>query len=492
MHGNCRLVTLVTIAFVAFVFVGPSEQTAKADVPPYAWIVSRADTNNDTGLSTSLVLDPNDEPYISYLDQTNGIIRVAHRVAGVWSSEPIAFVGSEEGDTGIAIGRNGAVYVSFVRGDPPTVEMATRMSSNWSVARVDAGYSEGYASLTLDSMGNPVIAYTGSNGWLRYAAWNGSSWRLETVDAMSVISRYTDVAIDPAGGPHISYYADGVLRYASKGVGIWNIETVDSSPYSGWYSRLDFDQTGDPHIAYYDSVNLSLKHAERVAGTWSTETIDNRGDAGWDPSLVIDRLNRVHIAYYARLSGELRYAIRTPAGWIRETIDRDGVVGWRTAIAVNGQGLPRISYYDWTNGDLKYAEGAIALSVRTLLPTGSTTTSATIQGELVSLGNYSSVETRFAYRPAGSNEWNYSPAAIKSDAGSFAATLTNLTTGQRYEYRAEAESGNETANGETREFTLRIQSGPAPPYILFLGLGGAVGTAAGVTTWLAVRRKHRK
>src|SRR5205823_4483050 len=180
----------------------------------------------------------------------------------------------------------------------------------WSVSPVDPGYSEGYNRLVIDPTGRPMLSYTASNGWLRYAVRTGTTWAFETVDRTTVISRYIGLAVDGSGEPHISYYGNGVLRYAARVAGVWQTEMVDPSPYAGWYSTIGLDSGGAPHIAYYDSVNTTLRYAERVNGTWAISTIDGNDDAGWDASLAIDRFDRVQVAYYARLVGELRYAIR--------------------------------------------------------------------------------------------------------------------------------------------------------------------------------------
>src|ERR687888_1497912 len=116
-------------------------EPARAVVPPYAWIVSRAATANNTGLFTSLALNRTGEPYIAFFDQTKGSIRVAHRTAGQWSTESVAFVGSWQGDTNIGIGLNESLFISFVGADPHNLELANRGPTGWTITSVDAGYS---------------------------------------------------------------------------------------------------------------------------------------------------------------------------------------------------------------------------------------------------------------------------------------------------------------------------------------------------------------
>jgi hypothetical protein len=235
-----------------------------------------------------------------------------------------------------------------------------------------------------------------------------------------------------------------------------------------------------------------LRYAERVGGSWFLSLVDGNDDSGWDLSLAVDSLNRVQIAYYARVRSELRYAIRTSTGWVKETVDTGGVVGWYTGLALNGSGFPHLSYFDWTNGDLKYAEGAIALEVRTLHPFRITSTSANLQAEVVSLGDHSLADIRFAIKEAGSMNWTYLPLNSTSTPGPFSAEIANLTTGVRYEYRAEARAGNETALGEVVSFLAPAPSSQ-PSYATILAaviIGGGIGIVA--LMWYGFRKRRRR
>src|SRR5947207_13564512 len=210
---------------------------------------------------------------------------------------------------------------------------ASKGASGWATMRVDSGFSEGFNRLALNPLGNPCLVYTGFDGSLRYAAWNGAEWSIDVVDQTTVPSRYADLVFDGLGRPHISYYGNGNLLYAERTSSGWSRVIVESPPRAWLYSRIRLASRGTPHIAYYASANASLMYATRWSVGWRPELVDGQGDAGVDLSFAIDRQDRPQIAYYSRIAGDLRFAITADPRRIRETVDTGGVPGWYTPTA---------------------------------------------------------------------------------------------------------------------------------------------------------------
>ncbi len=466
---------------------GPS--SAATGGPPYAWTIERAATDGDTGWYTSIALDSYGNPYIAYLDGTNGTVKVAHRAGSGWTSERVDGPGQFTGNTNVAIGPNNTVQVAYYDVGGKAVKYAERGPSGWRITVVDSGLPDGYSRLVLDSAGHPALAYVSYTGLLRYASWNGTGWTRETADNVSILSRYVDLAFDAVGRPHISYYAGGVLRTATKTGNTWTSEVADPTLFAGWFSRICIDLAGILHIAYYDSLNGTLRWATKMNGSWTHAIIDGSNDSGWDLSLALDRDGRVQLAYYSRYLEALRYAVDTPNGWVLETVDVGGVVGWYTGIATDEAGLPHISYYDFSNGDLKYAEGRIGLEARTLGIAGATTSAATLRGELVALGNHSTANIGFSFRLSGTKNWTYVPGLPASAAGIFTVGLTNLSVATTYEFRAEAHAGNETSLGTVATFRLALPAAPAPPYLEIAASVSAIAIAALVVGVYVSRRR---
>lgn len=486
-------VALLLLAVLVSLGVGsPTARGAVPGAPPFAWTVERVVTNGDTGWYTSIALDGRGDPYIAYVDATNGTVNVVHEENWTWVSEHVDGPGSFDGHTNIAIAADGSVHVAYYDEGARAVKYGERGSSGWTITTVDTGFSGGYVSMALTSDGRPAIVYVAFSAAVRYALWNGTVWSRETIDASATLPRYVDIVLDSANRPYVSYYADGTLRYATKVGGVWSLEVADPTPSAGLYSRICLDSLGVPAIAYYDSVNHSLRWATDRNGRWTHTVLDGSGDAGWDISLSTDADGHAQIAYYARISGSLRFALNTTLGWVLETADVGGVVGWYTGIATDAAGFPHISYYDWTNGDLRYAVGRIGVQTRTAGTLGLTGSAVTLQGELVALGYHVFVDVGFDFRAVGAPLWLSLPLQAETAAGLFRTTVTNLTPGEAYEFRAVATAGNETSLGDVVSFIAPVPVAPPPPYLAIAAVGGTVAVVAAVAIYLWVRRLRRR
>ena len=91
------------------------------------------------------------------------------------------------------------------------------------------------------------------------------------------------------------------------------------------------------------------------------------------------------------------------------------------------------------------------LAVTSGAATNVTTTGATLNGSLTALGGASSVNVKFEYGTSTSYGTSTTAQAMTA-AGNFTATLTGLTAGTTYHYRADA-TGSSTVNGSDMTFT---------------------------------------
>jgi hypothetical protein len=189
------------------------------------------ETSNDVGEYSSIALDLEGAPYISYYDIGNGDLRFAK-----WLGEKSA------------------------------------SAFTWAVETVDSVGDVGkFSSLAIDANGIAHISYyDDSNNHLKYAQQlEAGGWYTETVDFTGDVGRYSSLALDAEGQPHISYY-DGYpnynLRYAYYDGNQWVLpdDPVDASGKVGQFTSLELDSNGFPHISYFDEDLKAIKYARKT------------------------------------------------------------------------------------------------------------------------------------------------------------------------------------------------------------------------------------
>jgi hypothetical protein len=345
-----------------------------------SWSIETVDSSGVVGGYTSIVLDSNNRPHISYFDDTNGDLKYAKWTGSSWSIETVDSSGDVGYDTSIALDSNNRPHISYFDWINDDLKYAKWTGSSWSKETVDSsGDVGGYTSIVLDSNNRPHISYYDfTNGDLKYAKWTGSSWSIETVDSSGDAGGDTSIVLDSNNRPHISYfdYINYDLKYAKWTGSSWSKETVDSSGDVGRSTSIALDSNNRPHISYYDATNTNLKYAKWTGSSWSKETVDSSGDVGGDTSIVLDSNNRPHISYFDYTNKDLKYAKWTGSSWSIETVDSGGNVGYYPSIALDSNNRPHISYFDDTNDDLKYAKYTFQCSLTMNACTHGTTSPA--------------------------------------------------------------------------------------------------------------------
>ncbi|MCW4024872.1 MAG: hypothetical protein NWF01_07550 [Candidatus Bathyarchaeota archaeon] len=224
------------------------------------WNIQTVD-QTEYGAFSSLVLDTNNNPHISY---------------------NFEFVN----DTGIF----------------SSVKYASWNGTTWNIQIVAP---HGFQSaLALDSAENPHICYNGE-GELKYAVWTGSAWNIQTIDNEGGSS--PSLVLDGAWHPHVSYsFAYPTesghniipdLKYAYWNGASWSIQTLVKAFTSySTHSSIALDAQGVPHIAYIDSTNR-LRYTILNNTYWTFQTVDAFVDPQVSPSLTIDTQGNPHLSY---------------------------------------------------------------------------------------------------------------------------------------------------------------------------------------------------
>jgi len=324
------------------------------------WQIETVDSAGNVGdYCTSLVLDAEDYPHISYFDRTKGDLKYAHWDGSAWQIEMVDSLGSVQLDNSLALDAEDYPHISYFDQTKGDLKYAHWDGLAWQIETVDStGHVGEFTSLALNEAGHPHISYYDrTKGDLKYAHWDGLAWQIETVDSAGNVGDYSSLELDGEDYPHISYLdrSNGDLKYAYWDGSQWHIEAVDSVGSVGWYTSLALDGEDYPHISYFAYYDKDLKYAHWDGSTWQIETVDSTGYVGEWTSLAVDIAGHPHISYYDNTNNDLKYAHWDGSTWQFEIVDSSGFVGEYSSLALDEWGNPHISYYDRSNKDLKYA-----------------------------------------------------------------------------------------------------------------------------------------
>ncbi len=208
---------------------------------------------------SSMALDGEDSPHIAHGIDFGSSLAYAYRIDSTWVIDILETGNNTGWYTSIKLDADDNPHISYARRDPHLLMYASMdETDDWSFQVIDSLSEQCMnTSLALSGEGIPHISYNAENE-VRYTYWTGSGWHIETVDACDSGSFGwgTSIGLDSADQPHIAYCSvDGNdLMYASRSGAGWQHELVDILP-SYILSRGDPDLVLDaydrPHIAYF-------------------------------------------------------------------------------------------------------------------------------------------------------------------------------------------------------------------------------------------------
>jgi hypothetical protein len=245
----------------------------------------------------------------------------------------------------------GGDHLYYARNDGP----AWRRETVDGADHVGAG-----ASLALDRQGFPRISYCDQgNGTAKIAAWQGLAWETRALISDGGCVR-TALALDAADVPHVVWVTDSdAVKYATWDGRDWAIRTIGA----GRLADLALDPAGQPHIVYDHAT--ALAHAWRDGEGWHEEPIMATGDFRRPLSVSAAFRDDLAIAFVLAegqtpgvRSSHLGYARRSDGGWVFAENVRLGSSTAAVSLALDTAGAPHIGYRDgdalhyrrWTEG----------------------------------------------------------------------------------------------------------------------------------------------
>lgn len=332
----------------------------------------------EVGVGTKPVLGLNgDVPGIAYiLERQDGFVAYAD-AADNWQTETVV-EGYFYGPIGVAYDPSGTPHIAYhdhqassFQQDLGDLTHAVRSTdATWSVDAAKHDGHDGWDSTiaigpdgTVRAAGIDPVQF-GSEEGVEYYELGQDGWEIESIGTGPIAYEFNvALAVRPDGQPALTYYdtATSELRYATRTGDTWSIETVDADGDVGRYSSLAFDTAGTPHVAYYELQTNSggaIRYATLTADGWTVETIDTLDQvrpgftgARRIAAVAIDSAGIPQVTYSDEAG--LHYAARTDAGWDTAQIvtPGDSPLGQLVSLAIDGSDRPHITFFELTQAD---------------------------------------------------------------------------------------------------------------------------------------------
>jgi hypothetical protein len=338
------------------------------------WQIEIADAGVG-GQFTSLRIDKFGNGHVAYLDDAQGILKYAFwdHTLNKWFATPLDRSG---GFCSLALDSKQRPHISYIEYGTGKLKYAHWTGTAWlkEAVLLQAKEVSFYTSITLVGANDyPSITFyeyfdaSGDNNLrLRNVAWNGSYWEVRTVDSAPGSGKFNFVASDSAGNPHIAYgnvkYENASLRYASWDGHSWRTEILEGAGKPGtsmWSVSLLMDKNDQPHIAYTDVINRLIKYATRSSGSWTTEVVDSLAKEGYPDrnGIALDEQGNPYVSYYDAGAGLLKVAHRKAGKWIVEVVDQN-FAGYTSSLQIH-TGTIYLTYEDENGRSLKFAHRPI-------------------------------------------------------------------------------------------------------------------------------------
>ncbi|MEW6142745.1 MAG: DUF5050 domain-containing protein [Chloroflexota bacterium] len=251
-------------------------------------------------------------------------------------------------------------------------------------------------------------------------------------------------------------YGTTTTPQSKTAVGFFNANITGLTPGSTVHYRAKAD-AGSGNVAYGDDQTITVPQAPQASITLTYPDGGEDWPVGATKTIFWQTSN---VSGSANIKIELsRDGGSTYTEIVASTVN-DGNHDWLVAGDTSAQARIRVSVIgqtgvqDASTANFTISSAGTPPAVTTNAATNAASVSATLNGNLTSLGSSGTVTVKFQYGTTTSYGTSTTPQSMTA-TGVFSANVTGLTAGTTYNFRAYAEAGGMVATGENKTFTTQ-------------------------------------
>ncbi|WP_245835463.1 ice-binding family protein [Natronolimnobius baerhuensis] len=230
-------------------------------------------------------------------------------------------------------------------------------------------------------------------------------------------------------------YEGTIVSFTKAEAGVPSIETQPATDVNGSTATLNAELLD---LGEFDTADVFFEWREVGADEWiatEPQTVDEPGE----------------------FSAEI------------EGLESGSTYEFRAVMVANGE--------QFLGATLSFTKfGPDELDVETRPATDINGSTATLNGELIELGDFDSVDVFFEWREVGADEWNTTETQTLDEPGDFSAEIEGLQPGSTYEFRAVAVSDGTRDEGAILSFTKAEIGAPIVETQMATDVNGSTAT----------------